>query len=33
MRKYIGYGWNDLEKEITVTEKDVAEIREFMKPI
>ena len=23
MRKYIGYGWNDLEKDIEVSDKDV----------
>ena len=33
MTKYIGYGWNDLENEITVSEKDVNEIRSFMIPI
>ena len=33
MTKYIGYGWNDLENEIHVTDKDVKEIRSFMAPI
>ena len=33
MRKYIGYGWNDLEAEVDVTDEDVKAIRKFMIPI
>lgn len=33
VRKYIGYGWNDADNDVHVSDADVAEIRKFMAPI